>query len=360
MAVIRLSGQTSTFFDFQPLMMDEFIPVVEFDRGSFNNDYGYLSGDKNESTLSEYIDEKLRKIQPKIVETEVRKIKLPFSIKQGCVSSNDPDGNIETKLSISNPEIQIISGSSLTAKYGDTFEIELDIQKKADIEFYINFYANDDNDSNEGELKDIHCGRVKVQFSYTVTTDWDTIAPVIPKNKFIGWNHPGIKQNCMDYALEQLRQVNHWVRTERWNKKWDGTKELNDYIFQLYLDADVAGMKKGSQKNQFEPGITYLKETLKKGIPVLVGVDDGVKSSNDDLTTEHFVVVVGMGEDTNGKYFLFYDNAVTEMDIGTSDKNRLYCQTSTFIVEGKGDPRNGYITTSGKRGYIISQIRETK
>ena len=165
MAVIRLSGQASTFFDFQPLMMDEFIPVVEFNRGSFNNDYGYLSGDPNETTLSEHIDEKLRKIQPKVVETEARKIKLPFSIQKGCDNSKDTDGIIEIKLSVSDPDITI-GNRQIKAKYGEDFVLELDIKKKSDVEFYIDFFANDNDDNNVGELKDIHCGKIKVQFAY--------------------------------------------------------------------------------------------------------------------------------------------------------------------------------------------------
>jgi hypothetical protein len=75
--------------------------------------------------------------------------------------------------------------------------------------------------------------------------------------------YPGVRENCFYYALEQLRQVGRWVKSERWNKRWDGTKELNDYIYQLYLDHDVAGMKKGVQKDQFEKGVEYLKKTLK-------------------------------------------------------------------------------------------------
>ena len=99
--------------------MDEFIPVVEFDRNEFNNDFGFLAGDPNDVTLSEYIDEKLRKIQPKVVETEVRKIKLPFIVRKGCESSNDPEGIIEVKLSVNDPDISIIGGTSITSKYGD-------------------------------------------------------------------------------------------------------------------------------------------------------------------------------------------------------------------------------------------------
>jgi hypothetical protein len=120
-------------------------------------------------------------------------------------------------------------------------------------------------------------------------------------------------------------------------------------------------MKKGVQKKQFEPGVEYLKKTLKAGIPVIVGVDDATLVSNDDMTTEHFITIVGMGEDSTGKYFLFYDNAVPDNDIGTSSQNKLYCKASQYLIEGIGDPRNRYIQeNTTKQKYIVTQIRETK
>lgn len=94
----------------------------------------------------------------------------------------------------------------------------------------------------------------------------------------------------------------------------------------------------------------------------MIGVDDGYKIYNTDKTTEHFVTIVGMGEDTMGKYFLFYDNALSNLhlNIGTSSHNRLYCDCKQFKLEGVGDLRNGYIQKSDKKKYTVTQIRETK
>jgi hypothetical protein len=92
----------------------------------------------------------------------------------------------------------------------------------------------------------------------------------------------------------------------------------------------------------------------------MVGVDDDCRTSNDDMTTEHFVTIVGMGEDASGKYFIFYDNAVVDSDIGTSIQNKLYCKPSVWTIDGTGDPRNGYIQDTRKKKYIVTQIRETK
>ena len=368
MAKISMGGKV--LFEFPNLIMDEFIPVVDLDKNRFETDFGYgfLGPDTDQVELSSHIDENFRKITPRVATIDKRSFKLTFTLKKGNEKTSDLDGIVDAKLSVSDPEIKITSPASIRTQYGKTIEIELEIEKNADAEFYIDFYANDDDDDlNEGELKDLHCGRFKVKFDYTVLTDWDNIPSVIPNDKFIGWGHPitwlqeGKEAECFDYALEQLRQVKHWVKSERWNKKWDGTKELNDHIYQLYLEQDVAGMNKGEQKNQFEPGVNYLKKTLKSGIPVLVGVDDDKKIKNDDMTTEHFITIVGMGEDANGKYFLFYDNAEPEIDIGTSGENKLYCKIDEYLIKGKGDIRNTYIQNrTKKKEYIVTQIRETK
>ena len=61
-----------------------------------------------------------------------------------------------------------------------------------------------------------------------------------------------------------------------------------------------------------------------------------------------------MGKDINGKYFLFYDNAVTSQDIGTSDENKLYCKLKDYRIEGAGDLRNGYIQDTADKRYIFN------
>ena len=92
----------------------------------------------------------------------------------------------------------------------------------------------------------------------------------------------------------------------------------------------------------------------------MVGVDDGSKLDNDDMTTEHFVVIVGMGTDATGNFFLFYDNAVANNTIGTSPKNKLYCKCTDYKLQGVGDIANSYIQGSAKQKYTVTQIRETK
>jgi hypothetical protein len=371
MSEIRLAGTKKVLFRFPSLLEGEFIPFVEFDRATFDSQYGYLLPGTIETILCAYFDDYYQRFVPRTLDTTSRLIKLPFLIKRGCKKSIDKDGIIDIRLSIADPDVQIKGAQSINAVYESSIEVEVEIRKSADIEFYIDFYAKDDDNDKyvKGEFKDIHCGRIMVKFDYSVTTDWENIGPVIPKSKYIGWKHQiawlpaGKVAECFHYALEQLHQVGHWVKSERWNKKFDGTKELNDYIYQLYLEDDVAGMKKGIQKDQFQKGVEYLKKTLKSGIPVMVGVDDGVEVTNDDLTTEHFITIVGTGEDAIGKYFLFYDNAVpyNEIDIGTSSKNKLYCKPSQYLIEGIGDPRNRYIQeNTTKQKYVVTQIRETK
>lgn len=362
MSEIRLAGTKKVLFRFPSLLEGEFIPFVEFDRASFDSQYGYLSPGTVETVLCNYFDEYYQRFVPRTLDTTSRLIKLPFLIKRGCKKSLDKDGIIDIKLSIADPEVQIKGAQSIAGVYETSIEIEIEIKKNVDVEFNIDFYAmDDDNDEYvKGELTDIHCGRIIVKFDYSVITDWEAIAQVIPKSKFVGWKHPGVTENCYHYTLEQLRQAGRWVKSERWNKKWDGTKELNEHIYQLYLEQDVAGMKKGVQKDQFEKGVEYLKKTLKAGIPVMVGVDDGAEVTNDDLTTEHFITIVGMGEDSTGKYFLFYDNATGDSDIGTSANNRLYCKPSVFLIEGDGDYRIDYIQNTSKKRYVVTQIRETK
>ena len=182
---------------------------------------------------------------------------------------------------------------------------------------------------------------------------WDTIAPVIAKDKFIGWGHEGINENCFDYCKEQMRVVRKSMKSPWWGR----STKMNPNIYQLYLTKDVAGMKKGIQVKQFADGVTYLKSALKSSNPVVVGVEDGAGSPNTDQVTDHFVVIVGMGTDVKGKYFLFYDNATGDKDSGTSDQNQLYCNCNNFEIRGTAP--NAYIQATQLKAYIVTQIRET-
>lgn len=362
MPKIILAKTNQILFEFPTILVDEFLPVVKFAKEKFDTKLGSITTG-SQVTLSKYIDEDKRTFTCPRIETPSRKIRIPFTVTPGCNQSFDEDGIIEVRLSVPNTQARITSKTTWPSSIGDSIVIDIEIIDKKILDFSVDFYAKDDAESelNSGELSNTHCGKTQIKFNYSVVTDWDTIAPVIPKDKFVGWGYPGVKENCMDYALEQLRKVKRWVKSERWNKSWKkGEKILNDHIFQLYLECDVAGMKEGVQKDQFGPAVEYLKSALKANTPILVGVDDDSTVTNDDLTTEHFIVIVGMGEDDDGKYFLFYDNAVTSPEIGTSDKNRLYCKPTGHEISGGGDKRNTYVYRTEKKNYTVSQVRETK
>lgn len=250
-----LSKTKELLFKFEGLKLKkEFIPIVKLDKDKLKASKLFLSFDGEEVLLSEFIDNELRRIDLLIVETEERNIKLPFRVDKGNAKSEDDEGIIDVRISLEDKEIEIKS-REISAKYGSFFEIELDIKKREKIEFYLDFYSRDDEDKEKGEIENIHCGRVKVFFNYSVTTDWYNIPPVIPKEKFVGWEYPGVRKNCFHYALEQLRQVGHWVKPESWLKGGGGSnKRMNDYIYQLYLEEDVAGMKKEYRRSSLRRG----------------------------------------------------------------------------------------------------------
>lgn len=107
-------------------------------------------------------------------------------------------------------------------------------------------------------------------------------------------------------------------------------------------------------KEEFIKGGNYIKQALKQEIPVTVGIDNHqqITPGNPDLTTDHFVVIVGMGTDEKGNYFNFYDNA--DRDVGTSSQNKLYCVCKENKLEGHADPESGYLKGSV---YTITSIR---
>lgn len=197
---------------------------------------------------------------------------------------------------------------------------------------------------------------------FGITTDdicasWETIAPIIPKDKFIGWGYKflQIPKVCFQYSWEQLKVMGHDLKSPGWGTN----KKMNPHIYQLYLTDDVAGMKKGVQAQQFTDGVLYLKNAIKNKIPVLVGVDDAPKAANTDKVTDHFVTIVGMGTDSAGKYFLFFDNSTGNVNVGTSSQNRLYCDCENFTVIGHADPASTY-GQGGYGQYQVTQIRESK
>ena len=182
-----------------------------------------------------------------------------------------------------------------------------------------------------------------------IGSPWRYIAPVIPKNKFIGWgnspfyqnfiNKNGIQPQCADYAREQLRVVGVLVG--------GGSDPTNMYVY---------SEKKGANKVVLDKAIKYIKSELESGRPVFIGVDDAPNQKINEGTTDHFLVIVGMGNDKNGNYFQVYDNASGDVQDGTNSSNKLYHDEKKNIVEGKTN------TSYSRRvnPYKLSQVRKNK
>lgn len=349
------------------LKLDEFLPVVRFLKETHATQKAVHAGakpGKEYITLSKYLDEDKRKIKVFEITSEKRDFHLHFKVEKGG-SSLDNYGYIQAKLSTQNQKIKIQGKNTFNVKYDSEFDLKIKVEENRKVDFYLDFYANDDNDFNKGEYKDLHCGRVKIIFDWCSlhTDDWDAINSIIPYQKFVRYGQSGIEENCFEYAKEQLRVMGYRMKSESWldwGKTSPGHPVKSADVYQLYLDTDVAGMKKGVQKQEFDAGVNYLKETLKKGIPVVVGVDNDYATYNSDLTTEHFVTIVGMGEESDGRrFFLFYDNASFFTSIGTSLDNKLYCDCEKCLISGTGDESNTYITRSKKKKYIVAHIRKT-
>ena len=317
--------------------------------------------------MSEFLGDGYRHNQTVIVKTSETKLSLPFEIVKGNPKSEDDKGIITATLykELEDSTTNKIDGISITSKtefeatYGSDFSLELafeDLKKTTD--FYVDFYAKDDyeegwwwweDDVTSGKLTNVHCGRLKVVFDYVEPcvcddSDWPTLPNMVNQTNRVRYGTDLTWEEnpeCYHYALQELKNLGYWVKTERWNKKWDGTKELNDDIFQLHLDADVAGMKKGPQEEMFKKSLIYLKSAMKSKTPVMVGLDYHSGYANDDLITDHFAVITGCGRDGNNKlYFDVTDNAYAFQ--------RYYCNCSDFEIK------------SADGQIIISQLRESK
>jgi len=148
----------------------------------------------------------------------------------------------------------------------------------------------------------------------------------------------------MDFAKEQILK-----RGYRISNYFD-----EGQTFQIYTE------KGGIDYEQLSKGLSYLKYALSKGIPVIVGVDNkSGHPGNLDKSTDHFIVIVGMGTDVKGKYFLFFDNASGSVSQGASNENKLYYNASNSKITGKTQCFS-YRNCCTKYDYIITQIRKSK
>lgn len=182
---------------------------------------------------------------------------------------------------------------------------------------------------------------------YQDNQPWPTINRVIPFEKFVSMRRDALGRqiNCRILAEEQLSKAGYKV-----------SGYLPDsQTFQCYTEASGINLSRTKQ------AITYTIDALQKGIPVFIAVDNRVgtpSNKNLDNSTDHFVVIVGMGTDPlKGKYFQFVDNSTTIPSYGASYNNRLYYNATTGGISGK--TQSAYGRSVGFYDYKVTQIRKS-
>jgi hypothetical protein len=197
-------------------------------------------------------------------------------------------------------------------------------------------YSGDEDNNPEGDID------TTTYKPYQLGQPWPTISNVIPESDFVGWGTPGIERNCMSYAKAQIAKKGYKI----------SNYFTTDQTIQLYNSAT------GENPSAVKEGIGYLISALSRGIPVIVGVDDTPGSSNPqtDNTTDHFIVIVGMGTDSKGNYFTFYDNASGHSNQGTNPNNKLYFDSSKMQLTGRSQTDYASVL----RDYIVTMIRKSK
>lgn len=176
----------------------------------------------------------------------------------------------------------------------------------------------------------------QVTFDYD-QAPWPTMSNVLSPSQFVEYDH----RNCLALAKDQIAKA--------------GLRDLGyGSAFKVY---DANG---GPYTSVAKSGINYIMTKLQSGKPVIVGVDNrpGTPSSvNADGKTDHFVTIVGSGQDSQGKYLTFYDNASNLTSKGCGSNNKLYYNESTGKITGysaaNGAPPNYY-------DYIVTQIRKNQ
>ena len=176
-------------------LADEFLPVVEL-MYAVNSDidtkkqyqYKLSSGElifedeKKKITLSEYIESSKREVNTLEVSIDKKAFMLPFHVLKGNEDSDDIDGILKISSSLTDEQISINKIENIKNKkqinfnannefkgsYGSRYNIWFEVSLEEATEFFIDFHASDDADDSglgaDGELSNVHCGRIKIVF----------------------------------------------------------------------------------------------------------------------------------------------------------------------------------------------------
>lgn len=166
---------------------------------------------------------------------------------------------------------------------------------------------------------------------------------------------------CADYSRLQVAQGANGNYTAV------GAKNRVD----MYVDSRTEDQSRYNLQN----GVNTIIENLNEGKSVMAGVmyDSGKTTQDKDYankSTNHYVTIVGMGQDKEGAYFSYYDNFTGGKGekVGTDvSLNKFRLQKSSngtyYFSDGKDGsiPYNGNQKTNDNPSrYILTEVRDNK
>ncbi len=105
-------------------------------------------------------------------------------------------------------------------------------------------------------------------------------------------------------------------------------------------------------QSRIRQGVVLIDAHLDNSKPIIVGVDwKSGHTGNYDETTDHWIVIVGRKIENGIKCYLYFDPQTSNLDIGSSDNNKLCLQEDGRLT---GRYREG---TSYDRTYTVTIVR---
>ena len=185
------------------------------------------------------------------------------------------------------------------------------------------------------------------EWAETLRKDWPEKGPVIPEadqiqesdqttvlewvNKSRAADKQKTNLQCFDYAHYQVSAAGYGV---------SGPGHKSPTTITIFVEHVENGVvREEVLEEEVVTAVSYLKESLQAGIPVLIGVrlklfdsrPNDYKATDYREATNHFVVAVGMGTDDEGSYFSYYDYMH-----GFRDDDRLYLRDDLTLTTAGG------------------------
>ena len=151
--------------------------------------------------------------------------------------------------------------------------------------------------------------------------------------------------NCWHSARDQINMVNSNYKPQ-----------LDNQRVNMYQHKDQS--KKGTQTAvNLQTGVDIIVKNLKQGLPVMVGVmyDENKNTKNSNRATNHYINVVGMGNDIKGVYFSYYDNYGGEEKGTNLKRNKFYYSVDIGAFIDNTNPPIGDDKT-----YIMTEVRDNE